>query len=259
VTTTPVSSEVGSSVFSIPSTRQRSLLLIVDPDDTVAGIAEQIRAYDIDVVVCPDPVEALVRAGSLRPDAVLAAANLRPLDSATIVQVLTKRSGIPVVLGVGDDDGQFAAAALAAGAAACVARPYRPQEVLPILRAIRPDDVITEPPLEVGGLRLDPAALQVSLHGRSVRLPMREFRLLHLLMANAERVVTRERIRAEIWSSSTADTSNTVTVHIQRLRHRLGDDPTHPSIIQTVRGVGYRLDPPPVARARIASSKRAAR
>jgi DNA-binding response OmpR family regulator len=117
--------------------------------------------------------------------------------------------------------------------------------VVPILRAIRPDTVeATDPPLQVGGLRLNPAALEAYLYGRPIRLPLREFLLLQMLMINADRVVTRDQIRAQIWSDSKTDVTNTVTVHIQRLRARLGDDPHNPTLIQTVRGIGYRLLPP---------------
>jgi DNA-binding response OmpR family regulator len=73
---------------------------------------------------------------------------------------------------------------------------------------------------------------------------MRELRLLQLLMANADRVVTREQIREAVWGG--APGSNTITVHVQRLRHRLGDDQENPQLILTVRGVGYRLVPPPL-------------
>jgi DNA-binding response OmpR family regulator len=144
---------------------------------------------------------------------------------------------------VGDGDGPAAAEALAAGAAACVAHPYRLRELLPILRAIRPDGVAEpQPPLEVGGLRLDPAALEVQLNGRLVRMPLRELRLLHLLMLHVDRVVTREQIRDAVWGGVPG--SNTITVHVQRLRQRLGDDQIDPRMILTVRGVGYRLVPP---------------
>ena len=247
-----VLTDVAAPTPSTAMTRSRFLLLIVDPDEGIGAVAEQFGAHDVDVVVCADTAEALLQAGGLRPDAVLAAANLHPVDSATLVRVLRQRSGIPVLLGIGTDEGGFAAAALAAGASACVARPYRLQEMLPILRAIRSDTTaVPDHSIEVGVLRLNPATLEVSVRGRPVALPLRECRLLHLLMVHAGRVVTRDQIRAEVWSS-TSDVSNTVTVHIQRLRHRLGDNPSHPTIILTVRGIGYRLvlpkappEPPP--------------
>jgi len=84
--------------------------------------------------------------------------------------------------------------------------------------------------------------MEVSISGQRVRLPLREFQLLHFLMANADRVVTRYQIVAAVWKGE--DHSNTVNVHIRRLRARLGDDPNHPRVIVAVRGIGYRLIPP---------------
>jgi DNA-binding response OmpR family regulator len=96
--------------------------------------------------------------------------------------------------------------------------------------------------VRAGALRLDPAAQEAELHGRRFPLPPRETRLLHLLMTNANHVVTREQIRETVWGADENNSSNTITVHIQRLRSRLGEDP---EIIQTVRRLGYRLVPPP--------------
>jgi DNA-binding response OmpR family regulator len=96
-------------------------------------------------------------------------------------------------------------------------------------------------PVRAGALRLDPAAQEAELHGRRIALPPRETRLLHLLMTNANHVVSREEIQETVWGAGERP-SNTITVHIQRLRSRLGEDP---EIIQTVRRLGYRLVPPP--------------
>jgi DNA-binding winged helix-turn-helix (wHTH) protein len=103
----------------------------------------------------------------------------------------------------------------------------------------------SERPLRAGALRLHPAALEAELHGRRITLPPREFRLLHLLMSHAGHVVTRDEIRKSVWGAGERDASNTITVHIQRLRTRLGDPSHDPAIIQTVRRLGYRLVPPP--------------
>jgi DNA-binding response OmpR family regulator len=222
----------------------RFLLLIADPDPLwAAEFAEALAEHRVSVIACADGAEALILAGSEHPDAVLATAELPTLGGAVLCRALSARTSIPVVVGIGDADGQVAAQALAVGATACVAHPYRIKEVLSILRAIRPDGLAeTRPPLSVGGLRLDPDSLEVHLHGVLVRMPMRELRLLELLMRNADRIVTREQIRDVVWGS--APGSNTITVHVQRLRQRLGDDQVDPKLILTVRGVGYRLVPP---------------
>jgi DNA-binding response OmpR family regulator len=112
------------------------------------------------------------------------------------------------------------------------------------LRALRPPAVPPVParPVRAGALRVIPAALEAELYGRRITVPPREFRLLYLLVTNAGRVVSRERIRQSVWGGvGERDASNTITVHIQRLRARLGDA----RIIETVRRLGYRLVPPP--------------
>ena len=222
------------------------LLLIADPDRSAADqLAEDLAEHQVTSLVCADGAEALLVAGAEQPDAVLAAAALPTVAGAALTRVLSARTSIPVLVGIGDQDGAAAAEALGAGATACVAHPYRLRELLPILRAIRPDGVVgATPPVECGALRLDPASLEVTLHGRLIRMPMRELRLLQLLMTHADRVVTREQIRDAVWGGVPG--SNTITVHVQRLRHRLGDDQEDPKMILTVRGVGYRLVPPVV-------------
>jgi DNA-binding response OmpR family regulator len=223
------------------------LVLIADPDPGRADqLAAELAAHHVSALVCSDGADALVVAGAEQPDAVLVAANLPTVDGPTLTRALTARTAIPVLVGIGDGDGDAAARALVSGASACVAHPYRLRELLPILHAIRPSSLPEPaPPIECGGLRLDVASLRVTLHGQPVAMPLRELRLLQLLMSHADRVVTREQIREAVWGS--APGSNTITVHIQRLRHRLGDEQDDPKLILTVRGVGYRLVPPPLA------------
>jgi DNA-binding response OmpR family regulator len=117
-------------------------------------------------------------------------------------------------------------------------------EALRVLRSVSTRRV-RQRPLRAGALRLHPAALEAELHGRRITLPPREFRLLHLLMSHAGQVVTRDRIRESVWGAGERDASNTITVHVQRLRARLGDPSHDPAIIQTVRRLGYRLVAPP--------------
>lgn len=222
------------------------VVLLADADERIRqGLTAQLAKYQVSVVHCPDGAVALLEAGLRKPDAVLVSAQLPLVNGSTVLRLVRRRLAIPVVLGVGPEDAEQVAPALAAGASACVARPYRPREVARLLSLVDRGSRGWDQPLVCGPLRLDPSTYEVRLHGVSTaRLPLREFQLLHLLMLHAEKVITRERIGAELWGDE-GRRSNTITVHIRRLRERLGDDPHHPEIIQTVRGVGYRLVPPP--------------
>lgn len=226
--------------------RPRFLLVIADSDnDAARELAGDLAAHDVDAELSVDAADALLAAGRLRPDAVLVSAQQKGLTSTDLVRALCRRAGIPVVVGVGADDGPHAAAALAAGATACVARPYRLPELIPIMRAIRPDTVrMLDPPIESGRLYLDAATMEVRLGGRPITLPMREFELLRFLMNHVDRVVSREEIYQSVWGGQDSAASNTVTVHIKRLRAHLGDNHKRRHIILTVRGIGYRLVPP---------------
>jgi DNA-binding response OmpR family regulator len=244
--------EMPSSRAAVPSQaardrwRSRFLLVIADPDpDVAAELASELSRHHVDVEVCIGAADALVAAGTMRPDAVLVAAEPGDLTGAEVVQVLAKRTTIPVVVGIGDGQGEQAGAALSSGATACIARPYRLNELIPIMKSIRPDHIgMLEPPIECGGLRLDPATLEVHLYGRSIRLPLREYELLRFLMVHADRVLTPDQIYSTLWGQRSGRRSNTLVVHIRRLRARLGDNQENPHIIKTVRGVGYRLIPP---------------
>ncbi|GIJ20753.1 winged helix-turn-helix transcriptional regulator [Micromonospora lutea] len=223
----------------------RFVLLVVDDDESVgAALVAQLADHRVRGHHFAHAAEALLAAGALQPDAAVVAAGLATMSCTELVRLLARRAGIPTVVGVGDEDGGVAAAALKAGATACVRCPYQPEEMLPILRAIRPEiSGALDPPIELGGLRVDPATFEVSLHGRTMALPLKEFRLLYFFMSHAERTVTREQLLAAVWGGISDDTSNTLTVHIKRLRRRLALDGDRAPMIVTVRGLGYRFVP----------------
>lgn len=223
-------------------TRTAPMLLVADPD---AGLLRQLsaamQAEGVDVTGVPDGAQALLQAGALRPDAVLICSSLPIVGPVDFVRAVRHARAVPVLLGidVGSDAGQ-ALQALEAGATACVARPYRVPELLPLVQAAfhRQDDG-RRTVLTIGDVELDVSAYQVKVAGRVVHLPLREFELLHYLMRNADRTVTREQIMRNVWHSTDGMSTNTIAVHVKRLRARLGD--IEDTMIQTVRGVGYRL------------------
>ncbi|MFI6909273.1 response regulator transcription factor [Nonomuraea sp. NPDC050394] len=221
-------------------TRTAPVLLVADPDESIVQeLATALEREGVTVAGVGDGAQALLQAGALRPDVVLVSATLPVISAVEFVRAVRLTRAVPVLLGVGEGHAEQAVQALAAGAAACVARPYRVLELLPFVQAASPESRTL---LRVGEVELDVRAYQVRVSGRAVHLPLREFELLHYLMRNADRTVTREQIMRHVWNATDATSTNTIAVHVKRLRARLGDEDDQ--LIQTVRGVGYRLVTP---------------
>ncbi|MFC4588117.1 response regulator transcription factor [Sphaerisporangium corydalis] len=224
-------------------TRPAPMLLVADPDaDMVRELSAALEREGVFVAGVSDGAQALLQAGALRPDVVLVSASLPVIGPVDFIRALRLARAVPVLLGVGDGHAEQAVQALAAGATACVARPYRVPELLPLVQAAFPGSAGSRGVLAVGGVELDAGAYQVRVAGAPVHLPLREFELLHYLMRNADRTVTREQIMRHVWHAAQGMSTNTIAVHVKRLRARLGD--VDDRLIQTVRGVGYRLVTP---------------
>ena len=133
-------------------------------------------------------------------------------------------------------------AGLDAGADDYVTKPFSPRELLARIKAVlrRRAPELTDEPIEISGLRLDPATHRVGAGGTQLDLGPTEFRLLHFLMAHPERVHSRTHLLDQVWGDHVFVEERTVDVHIRRLRKAL--EPTgHDRLIETVRGSGYRL------------------
>jgi len=105
------------------------------------------------------------------------------------------------------------------------------------------DDPRLAETLTVRGVELDPRAMRVTVHGRPLpALPLKEFELLHRLMLNAGRLCRRDALITKVWGAGHDTAGQTVTVHILRLRRKLGTDDNGSRYIRTVRGVGYIFD-----------------
>src|SRR5205807_5305671 len=136
---------------------------------------------------------------------------------------------------------------LEVGADDYVVKPYRLRELVARMRAVLrrvPQAQADEPTeaLSVGDVRLDPDRHEVTVDGVEVRLPLKEFELLELLMSNAGRVLTRDTLIDRVWGSSYVGDTKTLDVHIKRLRGRIEEDPAKPTLITTIRGLGYRFE-----------------
>jgi DNA-binding response OmpR family regulator len=215
-------------------------LLLAEPDEELAAKAlASLKGAGIRTVVCHDGAEALLQVGACHPRAVLLGAPLPVVDAARVTELIARLHPVPVLVGAGPEGAAEATAAVAAGAIAFVARPYRTGEILPLLKAGHREEPTG--PLVVGDIELDAAGFHVYVRGRSLQLPVREFMLLRYFMENANRVISRSELTQALWGTDSLD-SNTLTVHIRRVRTRLREEGESCVTIDAIRGMGYRLE-----------------
>jgi two-component system, OmpR family, phosphate regulon response regulator PhoB len=153
---------------------------------------------------------------------------------------LTK--SIPIIMLTARGDEYDKVRGLEVGADDYVTKPFSPRELNARIKAVlrRRAPQMTDDPIELNGLRLDPTTHRVTGNDKVIDLGPTEFRLLHFFMTNAERVHTRSQLLDKVWGDRVFVEDRTVDVHIRRLRNALSVS-GHEDLVQTVRGAGYRL------------------
>jgi len=216
-------------------------LLLAEPDRELArDVVARFLNAGVHTLVCHDGAEALLQVGARRPRAVLLAAPLPVVGAAAVTELIARLHPVPVIVGAGAEGAAEATAALSAGAVAFVARPYRAEEILPLLTVGAGSDGAPRM-LVVGDIELDVEGFHVYVRGRSLTLPVREFLLLRYLMERPNKVVSRRELTKALWGAEKLD-SNTLTVHVRRVRNKLRDEAGSRCTIDAIRGMGYRLE-----------------
>jgi two-component system response regulator RegX3 len=133
------------------------------------------------------------------------------------------------------------------GADDYVTKPYSSRELIARIKAVlrrgTNEDIAAENGiLTAAGIRLDVGKHQVTVNGTLISLPLKEFELLEFLMRNSGRVLTRTQLIDRIWGGDYYGDTKTLDVHIKRLRSKVEADPANPVLIQTIRGLGYKLE-----------------
>ncbi|TFW73447.1 phosphate regulon transcriptional regulatory protein PhoB [Methylotenera oryzisoli] len=168
------------------------------------------------------------------------------LELARKLKSDTYTKNIPIIMLTARGEEYDKVRGLEVGADDYVTKPFSPRELNARIKAVlrRRAPQMTDDPIELNGLRLDPTTHRVTGNQKTIDLGPTEFRLLHFFMTNAERVHTRSQLLDKVWGDRVFVEDRTVDVHIRRLRNALSAS-GHEDLIQTVRGAGYRLSSQP--------------
>jgi two-component system response regulator RegX3 len=186
----------------------------------------------------------------VNPDLVLLDVMLPRISGIDVCRQLRKRSQVPIIMVTAKGAEIDTVVGLEVGADDYVTKPYRLRELVARMRAVlrraphdRFDD-LSDGVLEVADVRLDPDRHEVVIRGEPVAMPLKEFELLAILLANAGRVLTRDTLIDRVWGSDYVGDTKTLDVHVKRLRSKIETDPANPTRIVTIRGLGYRYESP---------------
>jgi DNA-binding response OmpR family regulator len=225
-------------------------ILLVD-DDTLLrrSLTFGLEQAGYRVSAAANAEDALVLARRERPDLVLLDIGLPGMDGLDALRYFRAQLGVPVIFLTARRRELDEVLGLELGADDYITKPFDMDVLLARIKlALRRSEQApaspTEPtPLVVGDLMIDPAAHIVTISGRPLKLPPREFDLLHVLALEAGHVVSVDDLLARVWGAEYAGESQVVYVHIRWLREKVEGDPHRPRRIISMRGVGYKLEP----------------
>lgn len=224
-------------------------ILVVDDEATIQEVVElYLRREGFLVHTASSGTEALQYLQHQHPDLVVLDLMLPGLNGIEVLKHIRANGPTPVIMLTARGEEADRVVGLELGADDYVTKPFSNRELVArvkaVLRRAQPAPTTNTATVTVGPLRLDTAAHTLLLHGQSVNLTAREFDLLAFLMQHPGQVFSREQLLDNVWGYTFASDMSTVTVHIRRLREKIEADPTNPTLLQTVWGVGYRLERP---------------
>jgi two-component system response regulator MtrA len=220
-------------------------VLLVEDDAAIREIAAHgLETVGFDVTTEGDGRQALIKFRQTPYDLVVLDLMLPSLDGFEICRQIRRDSSVPIVILTAKTETMDVVIGLEAGADDYVTKPFEMPELLARIRAVlrRVSEDFGENELAVGDLQIDPSAIRVSKKGEPIALTATEFRLLIEFARHAGQILTRDVLLDRVWKYEYLGDSRVVDMAIKRLRQKVEDDPSHPQLITTVRGLGYRLE-----------------
>ena len=223
-------------------------ILVVEDEESIAeALGFMLRREGFDVTLAADGPAGLAAFERDGADLVLLDVMVPGMPGTDVCRAIRATSAVPIIMVTAKDSEIDKVVGLELGADDYVTKPFSTRELLARIKAVMrrqaPAAAESSPgSVTVGPVRLDANRHTVSVRGEMVKLPLKEFDLLELLMRNAGRVLTRKQIITAVWGSDYVGDTKTLDVHIKRLRAKIEAKPAAPVNLVTVRGLGYKFD-----------------
>lgn len=232
-------------------------ILVVEDEPSIAevvGLYLQRAGYQVQTAA--DGKIAMSVLENEIPDLVILDLMLPEIDGLSLTRWLRDRSDVPIIMLTARREEIDRIAGLEMGADDYVVKPFSPQELVSRVRAVMRrikrassstlgdhSPASSERPLTFGELMIDPPGRTVTISGKDIPLTAKEFDMLYLLAQHPKQVYTREQLLDRVWGGAEYIDPGTVTVHIRRVREKIESDPSNPTRLVTVWGVGYKFEP----------------
>jgi DNA-binding response OmpR family regulator len=225
-------------------------ILVVEDEASIAEVVSlYLKRAGFNVQIASNGKQAMGSFERQMPDFVILDLMLPEVDGLSLTRWLRDRSNVPIIMLTARRAEIDRIAGLEMGADDYVVKPFSPQELVSRVRAVfrrlGQEQVRTESErsLSFDGLSIDPRSRVVMVNDSDIELTVKEFDMLYLLAQHPKQVFTREQLLERIWGGAQYIDPGTVTVHVRRLREKIETDPSKPTRLLTVWGVGYKFEP----------------
>jgi DNA-binding response OmpR family regulator len=226
-----------------------SVIAVVEDEPSISEVVSlYLKRAGYQVQLYADGLVAQEAFSRQVPDLIILDVMLPGLDGFTLTRTLRNHSEVPIILVTSRREESDRIAGLELGADDYVVKPFSPQELVSRVRAVlrrisKEERSHTDAPINFPSLSIDPQTRLMVAQGKGVPLTAKEFDMLYHFMRHPHQVFSRDQLLESIWGLSEYIDPSTVTVHIRRLREKIETDPSNPTHLQTIWGVGYKFEP----------------
>ena len=222
------------------------ILIVEDESSLSEPLAFLLGREGYETTIAADGPAALVEFERNGTDLVLLDLMLPGIPGTEVCREIRTRSQVPIIMLTAKDSEVDVVVGLELGADDYVTKPYSTRELLARIRAVMRRRVEDEEDdlaiLEAGDVRMDVERHTVAVRGEETAMPLKEFELLEVLLRNSGRVLTRGQLIDRVWGADYFGDTKTLDVHIKRIRSKIEKAPSDPTMLVTVRGLGYRFE-----------------